>query len=198
MKNLMIKDIEFDSESNTKLESRKETKRWSKFSNQFIPVVDEISKGKYKLVSGAEKIHIAKEKGSDNVDCNLLKSLSNEEKGALDLRLLYQSTEICPINLGEQFLSFRNKFTVTQQELAKKTGITPGTIHHYESLIKTLEPSLKIHVQNKNLTFKEARSIADIDDHLKQLELAKPFLDGTLSSVPVSYTHLTLPTNREV
>jgi DNA-binding XRE family transcriptional regulator len=181
----MIKDIEFDSESNTKLESRKETKRWSKFSNQFIPVVDEISKGKYKLVSGAEKIHIAKEKGSDNVDCNLLKSLSNEEKGALDLRLLYQSTEICPINLGEQFLSFRNKFTVTQQELAKKTGITPGTIHHYESLIKTLEPSLKIHVQNKNLTFKEARSIADIDDHLKQLELAKPFLDGTLSSVHV-------------
>lgn len=185
MMNVMIKDIEFDSESNTKLESRKETKRWSKFSNQFIPVVDEISKGKYKLVSGAEKIHIAKEKGSDNVDCNLLKSLSNEEKGALDLRLLYQSTEICPINLGEQFLSFRNKFTVTQQELAKKTGITPGTIHHYESLIKTLEPSLKIHVQNKNLTFKEARSIADIDDHLKQLELAKPFLDGTLSSVHV-------------
>jgi DNA-binding XRE family transcriptional regulator len=181
----MIKDIEFDSESNTKLESRKETKRWSKFSNQFIPVVDEISKGKYKLVSGAEKIHIAKEKGVNTVDCNLLKNLTKEEKGALDLRLLYQGTEICPINLGEEFLSFRKKFTVTQQELAKKTGITPGTIHHYESLIKTLEPSLKIHVQNKKLTFKEARSIADINDHLKQLELAKPFLDGTLSSVHV-------------
>ena len=183
--NLMIKNIEFDSESNIKLESRKETKRWSKFANQFVPVVDEISKGKYKLVSGAEKIHIAKEKGANNVECNLLNDLSSEEKGALDLRLLYQGTEICPINLGEQFLSFRNSFTVTQQELAKKTGITPGTIHHYESLIKTLEPSLKIHVQNKNLTFKEARSIADIDDHNKQLELAKPFLDGTLSSVHV-------------
>jgi DNA-binding XRE family transcriptional regulator len=181
----MIKNIEFDSESNIKLESRKETKRWSKFANQFVPVVDEISKGKYKLVSGAEKIHIAKEKGANNVECNLLNDLSSEEKGALDLRLLYQGTEICPINLGEQFLSFRKSFTVTQQELAKKTGITPGTIHHYESLIKTLEPSLKTHVQNKNLTFKEARSIADIDDHNKQLELAKPFLDGTLSSVHV-------------
>tara|TARA_B110000438_G_scaffold290378_1_gene326011 strand:- start:190 stop:1077 length:888 start_codon:yes stop_codon:yes gene_type:complete len=181
----MIKDIEFDSESNIKLESRKETKRWSKFSNQFVPVVNEISKGKYKLISGAEKIHIAREKGVDSVDCNLLKSLGEEEKGALDLRLVYQGADICPINLGERFLSFRNKFTVTQQELAKKTGITPGTIHHYESLIKTLEPSLKIHVQNKNLTFKEARSIADIDDHPKQLELAKPFLDGTLSSVHV-------------
>ncbi|SVE01725.1 uncharacterized protein METZ01_LOCUS454579, partial [marine metagenome] len=37
-----IKNIEFDVASNAKLESRKETKRWSKFSNQFIPVVKKI------------------------------------------------------------------------------------------------------------------------------------------------------------
>ena len=180
-----IINIEFDAESTAKLESRKETKRWSKFSNQFIPVVNEISNKKYKLISGAEKIHLANEKGEDSVECNLINELDLEQKGALDLRLLYQSSEICPINLGEEFLSFREKFSVTQQELAKKTGITPGTIHHYESLIKTLAPSLKDHVKKKNLTFKEARSIADIEDHEKQFELAKPFLEGILSSVHV-------------
>ena len=180
-----ISNIEFDAESTAKLESRKETKRWSKFSNQFVPVVDKISNKKYKLVSGAEKIHLANEKGEDSVECNLKGELDLEQKGALDLRLLYQSSDICPINLGEEFLSFREKFSVTQQELAKKTGITPGTIHHYESLIKTLAPSLKEHVKEKNLTFKEARSIADIEDHEKQYELAKPFLEGILSSVHV-------------
>lgn len=183
--NIDIVDIEFDAESTAKLESRKETKRWSKFSNQFIPVVDKISKNKYKLVSGAEKIHLANEKGAAYVECNLMNDLSKEQKGALELRLLYQRSEICPINLGEEFLSFREKFSITQQELAKKTGITPGTIHHYESLIKTLAPLLKEHVKQKNLTFKEARSIADIEDHEKQYELAKPFLDGILSSVHV-------------
>jgi DNA-binding XRE family transcriptional regulator len=180
-----IKNIDFNADSTIKLESRKETKRWSKFSNQFIPVVEKISKNKYKLVSGAEKIHIANEKGEPVVNCNIITDLNKEEKGALDLRLSYQGSETCPITLGEKFLGFRKEFSITQQELAKKTGITPGTIHHYESLIKTLAPKLKINVKNKELTFKEARSIADIDDYDRQLQLAKPFLKGELSSVHV-------------
>ncbi len=180
-----IKNIDFNADSTIKLESRKETKRWSKFSNQFIPVVEKLSKNKYKLVSGAEKIHIATEKGEASVNCNIITDLNEEEKGALDLRLSYQGSETCPITLGEKFLDFRKEFSITQQELAKKTGITPGTIHHYESLIKTLAPKLKINVKNKELTFKEARSIADIDDYDRQLQLAKPFLKGELSSVHV-------------
>ena len=180
-----IKNIDFNADSTIKLESRKETRRWSKFSNQFIPVVEKLSKNKYKLVSGAEKIHIATEKGESSVNCNIITDLNEEEKGALDLRLSYQGSETCPITLGEKFLDFRKEFSITQQELAKKTGITPGTIHHYESLIKTLAPKLKINVKNKELTFKEARSIADIDDYDRQLQLAKPFLKGELSSVHV-------------
>jgi len=180
-----INSIDFDADSTTKLESRKETKRWSKFSNQFIPVVEKLSKNKYKLISGAEKIHIATEKGEPTVNCNVITELNEEEKGALDLRLSYQGSETCSITLGEKFLEFRNNFSITQQELAKKTGITPGTIHHYESLIKTLAPKLKANVKNKELTFKEARSIADIDDYDRQLQLAKPFLKGELSSVHV-------------
>ena len=180
-----IKNIDFNADSTIKLESRKETKRWSKFSNQFIPVVEKISKNKYRLISGAEKIHIATEKGESAVNCNIVTDLNEEEKGALDLRLSYQGSETCPITLGEKFLEFRKNFSITQQELAKKTGITPGTIHHYESLIKTLAPKLKINVKNKELTFKEARSIADIDDYDRQLQLAKPFLKGELSSVHV-------------
>ena len=119
-----IKNIDFDADSTVKLESRKETKRWSKFSNQFIPVVEKISKDKYKLISGAEKIHIATEKGEPKVACNIVTDLNEEEKGALDLRLLYQGSETCPITLGERFLEFRKGFSITQQELAKKTGIT--------------------------------------------------------------------------
>tara|TARA_S200000501_G_C20716942_1_gene696656 strand:- start:76 stop:966 length:891 start_codon:yes stop_codon:yes gene_type:complete len=180
-----INSIDFDADSTIKLESRKETKRWSKFSNQFIPVVEKLSKNKYKLISGAEKIHIATEKGEPTVNCNVITELNEEEKGALDLRLSYQGSETCSITLGEKFLEFRKKFSITQQELAKKTGITPGTIHHYESLIKTLAPKLKANVKNKELTFKEARSIADIDDYDRQLQLAKPFLKGELSSVHV-------------
>ena len=111
-----IKKIDFDADSTIKLESRKETKRWSKFSNQFVPVVEKVGKNKYKLISGAEKIHIATEKGESKVNCNIIDDLSDEEKGALDLRLLYQGSESCPITLGERFLDFREKFSITQQQ----------------------------------------------------------------------------------
>ena len=107
-----IKKIDFDADSTIKLESRKETKRWSKFSNQFVPVVEKVGKNKYKLISGAEKIHIATEKGESKVNCNIIDNLSDEEKGALDLRLLYQGSESCPITLGERFLDFREKFSI--------------------------------------------------------------------------------------
>ena len=44
-----IKKIDFDADSTIKLESRKETKRWSKFSNQFVPVVEKVKASLYKL-----------------------------------------------------------------------------------------------------------------------------------------------------
>ena len=34
-----IKNIDFNADSTIKLESRKETKRWSKFSNQFLSLI---------------------------------------------------------------------------------------------------------------------------------------------------------------
>ena len=89
------------------------------------------------------------------------------------------------MDLGRAFMEYRDSHEVTQQELARRTGITPGTIHHYESLIRTLDPALGERVNSGELTFKEARSIADIDDHVRQREIAQPFIDGRLSSVHV-------------
>ena len=50
-----IVNIEFDAESTAKLESRKETKRWSKFSNQFVPVVNKIEGENVTLLGSAQK-----------------------------------------------------------------------------------------------------------------------------------------------
>ena len=90
-----------------------------------------------------------------------------------------------PMDLGGSFIKYREKYDITQQELARRTGITPGTIHHYESLIRTLNPKLGEALTQGLLTFKEARSIADLDDHDRQMEIAKPFIEGKLSSVYV-------------
>lgn len=144
-----------------------------------------IEDDRYVLLAGARKLRTAQEAGEKEVECTVKESVTDQERWELLLAEQYHSSLVPPMDLGQSFIEYRDKYDVTQQELARRTGITPGTIHHYESLIRTLAPGLGGKVNSGELTFKEARSIADIDDHERQLEIAKPFVDGRLSSVHV-------------
>ena len=137
------------------------------------------------LLAGEKKVRLARESGESYVECAVKESVTEQEKWELHLAEQYHSSLVPPMELGRAFMGYREKHGVTQQELARRTGITPGTIHHYESLIRTLAPELGGKVDSGELTFKEARSIADIDDHDRQREIAVPFIKGALSSVHV-------------
>ena len=148
------------------------------------PVVLKTPRG-YKLLLGEQIIREKKNNGAKEVECSVKESLTDQEKWELSLAEQYYSALISPMELGKSFVRYREANNITQQELARRTGITPGTIHHYESLIKTLDPNLAEKLESGVLTFKEARCIADIDSHERQREIAQPFLDGRLSSVHV-------------
>ena len=170
---------------NEKSKSNKNSNRLIKFNKNNTPVVSEKSNGKFKILSGTEQVLKAKERGEKIIKCNLFENLSEQEKFEFKIQNSYQMPQVNALKLGNLLVNYRSKFKITQQELARKTGITAGTIHHYESLITTLATDLTEHVNNGNLTFKEARSIADIDDPKRQIEIAQPFIDGKLSSVYV-------------
>lgn len=106
---------------------------------------------------------------------------SNGHHDARELVEMYRG-HANPAEMGRRFLSYRKEHGVSQQGLARLTGITPGTVHHFESLL-TLAPELIRAVESGALTFKEARSLADLSPHARQIEIADPFLDGALSSV---------------
>ena len=170
---------------NEKSKSNKNSNRLITFNKNNTPVVSEKSNGKFKILSGTEQVLKAKERGEKIIKCNLFENLSEQEKFEFKIQNSYQMPQVNALKLGNLLVNYRSKFKITQQELARKTGITAGTIHHYESLITTLATDLTEHVNNGNLTFKEARSIADIDDPKRQIEIAQPFIDGKLSSVYV-------------
>ncbi len=149
------------------------------------PVVKPDGKGRYLLLAGTRQLKAAKEAGEKEIECAVRPEVSAQDRDELRLAELYQNATVPPMELGRAFMKYRDAYNVTQQELARRTGITPGTIHHYESLIRTLDPFLGKKVDTGELTFKEARSIADILDHRRQREIAAPFLDGRLSSVHV-------------
>lgn len=141
--------------------------------------------GKFYLLCGNNAIDAAQRAGEDIVECVVRQGVSDEEREEFRLADEYFSSLLPPIKMAESFINYREKYHVTQQELARRTGITAGTVHHYESLRKTLSPKLQDHVDRGELTFKEARCIADINGHQRQEELAQPFVDSRLSSVHV-------------
>ena len=180
IKNL-IKTINLDeiSKSNKNLNKLKKIKKYSS------PIVSKNTDGSFKIFSGTNQIIEAKNKGQKNIKCLLFEDLNDQAKLEIEIQNSYEVPQVNSLHLGNLLVAYRKKFKTTQQELARRTGITAGTIHHYESLITTLAPELTDHLNTGKLTFKEARSIADIDDTKRQLEIAKPFIDGKLSSVYV-------------
>ena len=142
------------------------------------PVVQPIADGGYMLLSGRRRVKAAREAGATEVEVNIRKRVTRQERQELRLSEQYHNGLVPPMVMAKEFYSYRRSHGITQQELARRTGITPGTIHHYESLIRTLDPRLGRRVDAGDLTFKEARSIADIDGHKRQREIAEPFLSG--------------------
>ncbi len=158
---------------------------WARRRRQRRMPVVLAEQGKFYLLCGHNTIDAAQRAGEDVVECVVRQGVSDEEREELRLADEYFSSLLPPIKMAESFIRYRERYHVTQQELARRTGITAGTVHHYESLRKTLSPKLQTHIDRGELTFKEARCIADINGHRRQEELAEPFIDSRLSSVHV-------------
>ena len=101
-----------------------------------------------------------------------------------------------PVALGDAFLACRRELGISQQELARRTGITAGVVHHLES-VALLPPPYRGYAASGKLRFKEARTLADlgwrvgetrerpahilVDERFE--EIAALFVSGRLSSV---------------
>src|SRR3990172_10895441 len=102
-----------------------------------------------------------------------------------DVAAAYAAKNLSPVSLGDLMLRCRRELGISQQELARRSGITPGTLHHYESCALLPEP-YRGYAASGKLGFKESRSLADLDYHDPRFaEIASLFVHGRLSSVYV-------------
>ena len=104
------------------------------------PIVQPLAAGGYVLLSGRRGIKAAKEAGVSEIEVKVRQQVSRQERQELRLSEQYHNGLVPPMVMAKEFYTYRKSHGITQQELARRTGITPGTIHHYESLIRTLDP----------------------------------------------------------
>ena len=114
-----------------------------------------------------------------------------------DVACAYRAKDgISPVKLGDMLLACRRELGISQAELARRTNITAGTCHHYESVALLPEP-YRGHADTGRLTFKEARALADLGWRVRRSrghpahieadprfeEIAALFISRRLSSV---------------
>ena len=102
-----------------------------------------------------------------------------------DVAAAYAAKDLSPVALGDLMLRCRRELGISMMELARRSGITPGTLHHYESCALLPEP-YRGYAASGKLGFKESRSLADLDYHDPRFaEIASLFVHGRLTSVYV-------------
>lgn len=101
------------------------------------------------------------------------------------IRVHYRARNVPPMTLARIVHRAFDDTELTAWAIAKQAGMTPGSIHHYRSLLSDLAPALQEALAAKKLSFKEARALADIRPENRQLVASEPFVHGWLGGMHV-------------
>jgi len=101
---------------------------------------------------------------------------------AADVAAAYAAKDLSPVALGDLMLRCRRELGISQQELARRTGITPGTLHHFEAVALMPEP-YRGYTDTGKLAFKTARALTALVNDPRFTEIAALFVSRRLSSV---------------
>src|SRR3990167_9971230 len=93
----------------------------------------------------------------------------------------YAAKDLSPVSLGDLMLRCRRELGISQQELARRSGITPGTLHHYESCALLPEPYRR-YADSGKLAFKTARALTALVNDPRFADIATLFTSRRLSS----------------
>src|SRR3990167_6953129 len=99
-----------------------------------------------------------------------------------DVAAAYAAKDLSPVSLGDLMLRCRRELGISQQELARRTGITPGTLHHFEAVALMPEP-YRGYTDTGKLAFKTARALTALVNDPRFTEIAALFVSRRLSSV---------------
>src|SRR3990167_1919903 len=93
----------------------------------------------------------------------------------------YAAKDLSPVSLGDIMLRCRRELGISQQELARRSGITPGTLHHFEAVALMPEPYRGLTHTGK-LAFKTARALTTLVNDPRFADIATLFTSRRLSS----------------
>lgn len=141
--------------------------------------VREADNRRYQLISGERRLRAARLAGLTHVPAYIRTA---DDQAMLELALVenIQREDLDAIEVAISFQRLTEECRLTQEQLSERVGKQRSTIANYLRLLK-LPAEIQLGIRNKNLMMGHARTLINIEDPKKQINIYYRIIDGDLS-----------------
>lgn len=141
--------------------------------------VREAGSGRYQLIAGERRLRAARLAGLTRVPAFIRTA---DDQAMLELALVenIQREDLDAIEVAISFQRLIEECRLTQELLSERVGKQRSTVANYLRLLK-LPAEIQLGIRNKNVTMGHARTLVNIEDPKKQINVYYKIVDGDLS-----------------
>jgi len=135
--------------------------------------------GRYQLIAGERRLRAARLAGLTHVPAYIRTA---DDQAMLELALVenIQREDLDAIEVAISFQRLIEECKLTQEQLSDRVGKQRSTVANYLRLLK-LPAEIQLGIKNKNLMMGHARTLVNIEDPKKQINVYYKIVDGELS-----------------
>jgi ParB family transcriptional regulator, chromosome partitioning protein len=141
--------------------------------------VRETDDGRYQLIAGERRLRAARLAGLTHVPAFIRTA---DDQAMLELALVenIQREDLDAVEVAISFQRLIEECKLTQEQLSDRVGKQRSTVTNYLRLLK-LPAEIQLGIRNKHLMMGHARTLVNIEDPKKQIDLYYKIVDGELS-----------------
>jgi ParB family chromosome partitioning protein len=141
--------------------------------------VRETGNGRYQLIAGERRLRAARRAGITHIPAYIRTA---DDRAMLELALVenIQREDLDAIEVAISFQRLIEECNLTQEELSDRVGKQRSTVANYLRLLK-LPAEIQLGIKNKQLMMGHARTLINIEDPKKQINIYYKIIDGELS-----------------
>jgi len=141
--------------------------------------VRETGNGRYQLIAGERRLRAARRAGLTHVPAFIRTA---DDQAMLELALVenIQREDLDAVEVAISFQRLIEECKLTQEELSERVGKQRSTVANYLRLLK-LPAEIQLGIKNKQLMMGHARTLVNIEDPKRQINIYYKIIDGELS-----------------
>ncbi|MBZ5689760.1 MAG: ParB/RepB/Spo0J family partition protein [Acidobacteriia bacterium] len=154
--------------------------------------------GRYILIMGERRLHASKKAGKTHVPA-LVRRVSEQQAAEMTIIENLQREDLSPMEQAESFRVLSNQFSMTQQQIADRVGLSRVSVANYMRLLKLPREVMQM-LMEKRINFAKAKELLKLGDNdriaeaalyavkkgmnIEQVEMLVLRMDGLLDPLP--------------